>query len=212
MIIFDLDGTLVDSLEGIAFSMNHVLDTSGFGTFPTLEYKKFVGEGIKRLVYKALPETHKDDGSVNEYYDFMCNIYREHYSEGMVLYSGIEELLNKLTHLGLILAINTNKNQDVTDMIVAKYLKYWDFIKVIGSNSGFYKKPNPLGALTLAKLARFDPKDCLYIGDSEVDILTAKNAGMTSITVTWGFRSHAELLVHSPQNIVHYPNEILKYI
>lgn len=212
LIIFDLDGTLVDSLEGIAFSMNQVLKENNFQTYPTLKYKEFVGNGIKHLVYRALPEEYKDSESVEKYYSMMNETYGKHYGAGMDLYPGISDVLDKITNLDIPLAINTNKNQDVTDFIVDEYLNKWNFIKVIGSHGNYERKPNPNGALALAKLAGAKPEECIYIGDSEVDIKTAKNAGMKSIVVTWGFRDKDFLLTLEPEIVVDQAEEIMNYI
>ena len=212
LIIFDLDGTLVDSLEGIAFSMNQVLKQNNFKTYPTLKYKEFVGNGIKHLVFRALPEEYKDPESVEKYYTMMNKTYGKHYAAGMDLYPNIVRVLDEITNLRIPLAINTNKNQDVTDFIINEYLNKWDFIKVIGSHGDYERKPDPSGALALAKLAGAKPKECIYIGDSEVDIKTAKNAGMKSIIVTWGFRDKDYLLTLDPEIVVDHAEDILKYI
>ena len=212
LMIFDLDGTLVDSLEGIAFSMNQVLKENDFETYPTLKYKEFVGNGIKHLVFRALPEEYKDSESVEKYYSMMIKTYGKHYGAGMNLYPGIAKVLDKITNLGIPLAVNTNKNQDVTDFIVDEYLSKWNFIKVIGSHGDYERKPNPSGALALAEMARARPEECIYIGDSEVDIRTAKNAGMKCIVVTWGFRDKDYLLTLNPEIIVDHAEDIINYI
>lgn len=212
LMIFDLDGTLVDSLEGIAFSMNQVLKENDFETYPTLKYKEFVGNGIKHLVFRALPEEYKDAESVEKYYKIMSKVYGKDYGVGMDLYPGISTILDEITDLGIPLAINTNKNQDVTDFIVGEYLNKWSFIKVIGSHGDYERKPNPSGALALAEMAGARPEECIYIGDSEVDIRTAKNAGMKCIVVTWGFRDKDYLLTLNPEIIVDHAEDIINYI
>uniref|UniRef100_UPI0026F30510 HAD family hydrolase n=1 Tax=Alkalibaculum bacchi TaxID=645887 RepID=UPI0026F30510 len=202
----------VDSLEGLAFSMNQVLKDNDFETYPTLKYKEFVGNGIKHLVYRALPEEYKDSESVEKYYKMMNKVYGKHYATGMNLYPGISTILDEITDLGIPLAINTNKNQDVTDFIVDEYLSKWNFIKVIGSHDEYKRKPDPSGALALAEMIGAKLEECIYIGDSEVDIKTAKNAGMKCIVVAWGFRDKDYLLTLNPEIVVDHAEDIINYI
>ncbi|PKM52589.1 MAG: HAD family hydrolase [Firmicutes bacterium HGW-Firmicutes-7] len=212
LIIFDLDGTLVDSIDGLATSMNKVLASRGYPQHRVEDYKRFVGNGIKKLVSRGLPEDLRDPETVDMCYDNMLKAYHEHYAVGMSIYKGIDAVLNELTAKGVILAINTNKNQVMAQKVVDLFLSQWNFVKIIGADANYEIKPSPAAAIHIANEVGVKPSECIYIGDSEVDLNTAKNAGMHSILVTWGFRTEEELLAHKPEVLIKAPSEIMRYI
>lgn len=212
LIIFDMDGTLVDSIEGLATATNKMLESKGYPLHPIEAYKKFVGNGIKMLVTRALPEAHRDQETVNLCYAKMLESYKIYYEVGMGLYKGIDALLDEITNRGIKLAINTNKNQEMAEKVAEGYLNRWHFEEVIGENKRYGIKPSPEAALHIAEVAGLNPSECIYIGDSEVDLKTAQNAGMKSIVVSWGFRTKEELELFPVENLVEVPSEILNYI
>ncbi|NLK98355.1 HAD family hydrolase [Defluviitalea saccharophila] len=212
LIIFDLDGTLVDTIEGIGFSMNKVLENHGFPTHSIEAYRGFVGNGLKNLAKRTLPEDHRDEETIDLCYKEMLDVYSQYYSRGIALYPGIDSLLDQLTKEGYTLAINTNKDQRITEYIVKELLSKWNFIKVIGDEGGYPKKPNPEAALAIAAQGGFKAGECVYVGDSEVDYKTAVNAGMKSVLVLWGFRSREELIKLNPEGVIESPHEIFKMI
>lgn len=212
LIIFDLDGTLVDSIEGLATAMNKVLEAKGYPQHRVEDYKRFVGNGIKKLVMRGLPLDSRDPETVDLCYDKMLKAYAEHYAVGMSIYKDIDIVLNELTAKGIKLAINTNKNQELAEKVVDGFLNKWDFVKVIGASESYDIKPSPVGAIHIAQAVGVMPSECIYIGDSEVDLITAQNAGMQSILVTWGFRTEEQLAIHRPEVLVKTPIDILKYL
>lgn len=212
LVIFDLDGTLVDTIEGIAISMNLVLETRNLPTHSILAYKKFVGNGLRQLVITALPESFRDEKTVELAYIELLEHYRTHFTQGLSVYPGISELLDELTNQKIILGVNTNKNQEMTDWIMSNLFSQWKFVKIIGVDSGFAKKPHPSAVLSIVEQVGVKPEECLFIGDSEVDYHTAKNAGVKCVLVSWGFRSQEELSVLQHEHMIHLPVEFLKHL
>lgn len=212
LIIFDLDGTLVDSIEGLAVSMNKVLAARGYPEHSIGDYKTFVGNGIRKLVSRGLPESYRDQDTINVCYDNMLKVYQELYAVGMSTYQGIDIVLNELSEKGIRFAINTNKNQDMAEKVVSRFLNQWKFVKIMGAGAISSIKPDPEAAIHIATEAGVKPSECIYIGDSEVDLKTAQNAGMHSILVSWGFRTEEELLFHKPEILIKSPEEIMRYV
>lgn len=193
LIIFDLDGTLLDSLEGIGAAMNVVLAGHGLPVHTKAEYRYFVGNGLKKLAERALPaEVFARDG-IHPYYEELVKAYETHYKEGLGLYPGIAELLNRLTETGYQLAVNSNKIDHMVKKIVADYLADWNWTESSGATEELPIKPNPAGAERIMAAAGAAAEETLYVGDSEVDMATAQNAGIDSVFVSWGFRRLADL-------------------
>ena len=212
LVIFDLDGTLVDSIEGIKFSMNRVLDRFNLPNHDTETYKNLVGNGLRNLASKVLPADFSDSDMAEKCYELMLDEYGKNWDREMKLYDGIEIVLDELSKKNITLAINTNKNQEMTDEIVEQYLSKWDFISVIGYNSDFPKKPDPYGVIQIMEKAEVSAEECLYIGDSEVDIQTAINAGISCVSVSWGFRTREQLESYNPKTIINRPVELFDLI
>lgn len=212
LIIFDLDGTLVDTIEGIGFSMNKVLQNHGFPIHTIEAYRRFVGNGLRSLAKTVLPQNHRDDETIDLCYKEMLEVYSQFYSRGISLYPGIEDMLDRLTGEGYAIGINTNKDQRITEYIVKEFLGKWKFVKVIGDEGGYPKKPNPEAALAIAAEGGFKPYESVYVGDSEVDYKTAQAAGMKPVSVLWGFRSREELIKLNPKGVIETPDEIFNKI
>lgn len=208
-IIFDLDGTLVNSLEGLARAMNNVLTRFGYPRHETEAYRYFIGRGIKKLVLRALPEEHRDEGTVAECLAFMREEYQKHWADNMYLYEGIPGLLDELTRLGVKLAILTNKPDNYTELIVQRFLSDWNFAEVIGAREDLPKKPDPTGANLIARKLNIPPENLLYLGDTAVDMETANKAGMFAVGALWGFRSAGELKSAGAKALIKHPLDIL---
>ena len=214
-LIFDLDGTLLDTIDDIAQAMNDALQEMGLNRHSLEEYKVLVGSGIKNLAESVLPpEYHNPEGI-----EGFIGTFREHYARSWhnktKPYSGIVEMLNLLRATDLRLAILSNKSQRFT----AAMADYWfmaegkqTFDPVWGERAGIPVKPNPQAALAIAEQWGLSPQEIAFIGDSDVDMQTAVNAGMLAIGVEWGFRSVAELLESGAQCILQKPEELLKHI
>lgn len=212
-IIFDLDGTLLDSIEDIANSMNFVLETFGFPKHPIHAYKYYVGDGVENLVKRSLPQNKNIEKKTLE----KCIIaYKQEYSvrwkEKSKLYPGIIELLNILSKVDIKTAILSNKPDDFTNQIVNNYLPNSKFELVVGSTIDTPKKPNPTMALKIANHFDLPASQIIFIGDTDTDMITAKNAGMYPIGVLWGFRDKNELKTSGAKLLLNEPRALQEYI
>lgn len=213
LIIFDLDGTLVDSIVGIGNSMNRVLDSFGYPLHTKDKYKAFVGNGIRRLVELALPpKAAADEFILNKAYEMMLQIYQEHYGDGLAVYDGIYEVLEQLTDSGHRLAVLTNKHESMAKPIAKRWFGDYPFEMVIGSNENRPKKPDPTAVQFIMEEVGIGPEDTVYVGDSEVDLMTARNAGIKEVIVSWGFRNKRELEILRPENLIDNPIELMHVI
>jgi phosphoglycolate phosphatase len=205
--IFDLDGTLLDSLHDIGAAMNHALTTHGLPPHPLEAYRHFVGEGVGVLVSRALPPGREDAHAavVATYRAF----YAEHLLDHTRPFPGLLEVLAQLEAEGVKLAVLSNKPDPATRRLVAALLSHVPFGAVYGERSGVPRKPDPTAALAVAAELGVAPGECAFIGDTAVDVDTARAAGMFAVGVTWGFRDMEELRSHGAQAIVHSAEELL---
>jgi phosphoglycolate phosphatase len=209
-IIFDLDGTLIDSLEDIADAMNHTMATFGFPTHNYQAYKYFVGGGLMNLVKSSVPKSALENPQVlQQCFDTMVDYYRKNLTRKTRLYPEIEELLDILTSKGIKMAILSNKRDELTQQICSVLLQKWSFEVVMGATDNFPRKPNPESALFIAKKMNVLPAEILYVGDTNVDMQTAVTAGMFPVGVTWGFRPREELQGAGAQLIIDNPLELI---
>jgi len=208
-IIFDLDGTLLDTIEDIADSMNQVLSENNLPTHDTEAYRLFVGSGIKNLVRKALPESHRDEATVQAYFQTMYDLYKENCVNKTRPYEGIIDLLNNLASRDLKLAILSNKADEMTQQTARALLPEDYFSIIAGLTDEALKKPNPQKALQMSKEMGIDPEEMIYVGDTDVDMQTATNAGMYAVGVLWGFRGEKELRANGAQKLISHPSELL---
>ena len=211
-IIFDLDGTLLDTIEDLADSMNQVLTDLGFPTHTLGAYKTFVGEGVEALIRRALPK----DQLRSELLDQCLGAFREEYSRRWENktrpYAGIPELLDHLTGLGLKMAILSNKLDHFTRIMVARLLPRWQFDPVFGARPSVPKKPDPAGALEIAEALHLAPDHFIYLGDTGIDMKTASAAGMVPVGVLWGFRPADELRAQGARWLIEKPGDLIALI
>jgi len=211
-IIFDLDGTLLDTIEDLADSMNQVLTDLGFPTQTLGAYKTFVGEGLEALIRRALPK----DQLRPELLDQCLGAFREEYSrrwENQTRpYAGIPELLDHLTALGLRMAILSNKMDYFTRIMVARLLPRWRFDPVFGARPSVPKKPDPAGALEIAEALHLAPDHFIYLGDTGIDMKTACAAGMGPVGVLWGFRPADELREQGAKWLIEKPADLISLL
>lgn len=206
-VVFDLDGTLIDSLTDIALCMNEALKEFGYKPHKIEAYKKFIGEGSFILTKNALPkQTHNEQ--ISNVFRRFIEIYEASNHNNTKPYDGIYYLLTKLSHTKLKLGILSNKPHKFTKQFEAEYFNHYDFKEVHGQKEGVPAKPNPIAALDIAKSFNIKPEEIFYVGDTCVDIQTAKNANMKSIGVLWGFRTKEELEVQGADYIVKDPLEL----
>ncbi|MFA6133809.1 MAG: HAD family hydrolase [Phycisphaerae bacterium] len=208
-VIFDLDGTLLDTLEDLADSMNSVLAGMGFPPHPIDAYKYFVGDGIVLLVERALPEGHRDEATVAATVQAQRREYGKRWADKSRPYEGVPQLLDKLTERGIPVAILSNKPHDFTGIVVARLLPQWQFAAVIGEGEGTPKKPAATGALRISAQLSLSPEECLYVGDTNTDMQTAAAAGMYAAGALWGFRTAPELLAAGAKTLLAHPLDLL---
>lgn len=209
--IFDLDGTLVDSLRDLAETANSVLAGAGFPQHPVDAYRYFVGDGVSTLIRRALPATATED---------QCRICQEQFIDSYARnwrinscpYPGIRDMLRGLKNSGLKIAVLSNKPHGFTRDFVEYFFPEHYFEAVFGQRPEVARKPSPQGAIEIAKLMRLAPSQCLYIGDTATDMQTGKSAGMFTIGVLWGFRDRRELERNRADLIVDQPLEIVDYV
>lgn len=210
--LFDLDGTLLDTLEDIADSTNRALDYFGFPQHKVEAYKYFIGDGREALAVRALPENHRDTAIVDRLVARMAEEYAKYWSDNTRPYKGIPELLDTLTGRGIIMSILSNKPHDFTELMVSRLLSPWRFQIVAGASPDIPKKPSPSAALDIAKRLKIRPGAFLYVGDSDVDMKTAVSAGMYPVGATWGFRTADELLAGGAKVLIEKPTDLLKLL
>lgn len=210
-VIFDLDGTLVNSLQDIADSMNIVLKSYNFPTHSYKKHQSFIGSGIRSLVSKSLPVTHNNEKQIDSCFNAMIEVYRDHCTHKTKPYDGIIELLDNLKSRDIKISVLSNKADEFTKKIThALFPNYFD--PVIGLSIEAHKKPNPFGAVEISKTLRLKPEEIIYIGDTGIDMQTANNANMFAIGVLWGFRPKEELILNGAKYLLSNPLDLIKII
>lgn len=208
--IFDLDGTLTDTINAIAHFGNLALTTFGMKALPTENYKLYAGDGRDTLIHRILKASNND---TEEMFKCVRKVYDKNYEKDYIYdtdaFDGIRNLLDELKKRNIKLAVCSNKPDNVVHFVIDSIFGEGYFEEVCGIIDGMKTKPNPETALKIAKLLGVKPDECLFIGDTNVDILTAKNANMTSVGVLWGFRAKEELVTAGADFIVDKPHKIL---
>lgn len=209
--IFDLDGTLIDSIEDIADSMNVVLRENGFPEHDLKSYKIFVGNGIKTLVRRALP-TDSAEEVIERCFTAMIIRYKSYSDVKSAPYKGIPELLAELEGRGVKMAVLSNKADRITKSVIASLLPGTPFVNVEGLKDEATKKPNPANALKICENMGVRPEEIIYLGDTGIDMETAKRAGFYAVGVLWGFRGKDELISNGADILISTPDEALKLL
>lgn len=211
-VLFDLDGTLLDTLEDIADAANAVLASQGMPTHPLAAYKLFVGEGVKRLIERALPANHRSAEMIARCASQFAEEYSRRWNAKTRPYDGILPLLASLIEKHLPLAVLSNKPQAFTAQCVDHYFPAGTFTCVLGQREGVPPKPDPAGAIDIAQRLSLPPAKIAYLGDSSIDMQTAMRAGMYPIGALWGFRSREELLANGAAAVIVRPDELLSHL
>ena len=207
LVIFDLDGTLVNSLEDLGNACNSALESFGYPVHPMESFRYFVGDGVPMLIRRALPESERSEENIARVKAVFDEIYGRNYNVCTRPYDGITELLDKLKAEGILIAVASNKPDNFTQTIVTSM--FGDtFSYVSGKKEGFEKKPDPQIALHIMEKLGVSPKDVLFAGDSSVDMQTAHNAGCDCIGCVWGFRTLQELTDNKATYIANSPIDI----
>ena len=208
LVIFDLDGTLLNTIADLAQSTNYALKELGYPTHEEDAYRFMVGNGINKLFERALPEGEKTEANVLRVRQKFVPYYDLHNADKSLPYPGIPELLTDLQTQGIQLAVASNKYQAAAEKLIAHYFPSIHFIAVFGQREGIPTKPDPAVVHEILKIAAMTSTDTLYVGDSGVDMQTAINAGVTSCGVTWGFRPRTELEAFHPDYMVERAKDI----
>lgn len=212
-IIFDLDGTLINTIDDLADATNNALRINGFPIRKIEEYNNIIGNGVIQQIKRALPTEYKnDEQTINKVIQDFSKQYEKNWMNKTVLYEGINELLNKLKENGFLQAVASNKPDFFTQKIVKHYFEDNIFDFVSGNTPELEKKPSPDIAFKIIKELDVTADECIFVGDTNVDINTAKNAGIFSIGCLWGFRTRQELENAGADLIVSHPDEIFQYI
>ena len=211
-VCFDLDGTLLDSLEDLAICTNGILKKKGFPEHPLEAYNYFVGDGAKMLMTRVLPEAERSDDLIEECRQQFEIDYAECWDQNTRPYDGIPELLNELQIRKLKMAALSNKPHTFTVQFVNHLLKDWDFEVVFGQREGIPRKPDPAGMIEISKKMGVPTEAFLYLGDTATDMKTAKEAGCFAVGVLWGFRPEKELVDNGAQAIIKQPLDLISLL
>lgn len=210
LVIFDLDGTILDTLEDLTDATNYALSVCHFPKRTKEEVRNFVGNGILKLAERAVPEG-TDRTFVLDVYKAFGEYYRRHCLDKTQVYPGVPDLMKALRAKGCLLAVVSNKADYGVQQLCHKFFDgLFDF--AVGEREGVKKKPSPDAVLEVLEALHIAKQDAVYIGDSEVDVATAKNAGMDCLTVTWGFRDRAFLAERGAKHFAERPEEVLEYL
>ena len=211
LVIFDLDGTLLDTLGDLAAACNYLMQCHGYPVHRLDEYRYMVGNGINKLIERALPESVRSPQRAAALRPGFIARYREHLCEHTRPYPGIPELLDVLSARGILTAVASNKYHEGTVALVRHFFSRHDFAAVLGQREGVPVKPDPAIVREILSRAGIAAADALYVGDSDVDMCTAANAGVESVGAPWGFRPRAELEAAGAVRMAETPADILLF-
>lgn len=213
LVIFDLDGTLLDTLGDLSAACNHALEMCGCPPHTSDEYRLLIGGGIRKLFWGALPEDKRTDDVIEKMRSHFLPFYKSHIADLTRPYAGIEEMLDRLVDAGVHIAIASNKFQSGTEELAVKLLGKYSFLAVYGQREGCPTKPDPqIIKDVMAHMPDLKKDEVIYCGDSDVDMITGHNAGVRPIGVCWGFRGRAELESCNPWMLVESPAEIAEAV
>lgn len=212
LVVFDLDGTLVDSIVDLGNAVNFALKEYNLPQNPMSAYYGFVGNGMEDLVRRSMGDKGKDDELYIKVRKVFDEYYNAHCNDNTAPYNGIAELLEALSDKNIKTAVLTNKAQQYVGGILSKCFPSHGFASFYGQRQGVERKPHPQAFELLLKELKVKKEDCLYVGDSEVDVNTAINAGVDLVAVTWGYRSEEILKEAGAKVLANTPQEILSYV
>ena len=208
--IFDLDGTILDTLEDLADAMNYALGEHGYPGRTIEEVRRFVGNGIRKLIERAVPAGLAKE-EIDRVHETFSAYYQQHCADKTRPYEGVLPLLERLRAAGCLTAVVSNKADAAVQPLCRRYYNgLFDY--AVGERTGIRRKPDPDSVQEVLRRLQVEAADAVYIGDSEVDIQTAKNAGLDSIIVTWGFRDRDFLLAHGAQTLIDTPAQLAEAV
>lgn len=212
LVIFDLDGTLVNTIDDLAMSTNYALRQHGYPEHELTAYRYFVGNGITKLIERALPENARQEKIISRLRSEFITYYQQHKTDLSQPYPGIPELLHHLHSQGILLAVASNKYHQGTTELIRHFFGDSLFSIVLGQREGTPAKPDPAIVQEILAATAISNSEALYVGDSGVDIQTARNSNVSSIGVSWGFRSREELETNGADRIANMPRDIETWI
>ena len=210
-IIFDLDGTLVDSLHDISDAMNTVLESLNYPTHTYDTYQYFIGSGLRNLISKALTSSNNKEEQIEICFKMMIQEYRKICTSKTKPYEGILELLDNLTSQNIKLAVFSNKADELTKKIASEIFPN-HFDTAVGLSTEELKKPNPFEAIEISKKWNLKPEEILFVGDSDIDMKTAVNANMFPVGVSWGYRTEEELKSSGAKLVINNASELIEIL
>ncbi|MGB1259058.1 MAG: HAD family hydrolase [Akkermansiaceae bacterium] len=200
-VIFDLDGTLIHSLPSLAGSLNRVLEANNYPTHSEAAVRRFIGNGVRKLIERALPESISPLSSpdlMEPLVHAVSEDYHRTWQNGTYPYPGVTNCLATLQAASIPLAVVSNKPDEFCRVITDALFPSVEFSTVVGQLPGVPAKPDPTSSLKAAADMRRSPEDIWFLGDSTIDLITAKNAGMVSVAATWGYHDHPALIAEAP--------------
>ena len=212
IIVFDLDGTLLNSLEDLADSANWVLEQHGFPTHPVDAYRYFVGDGVRKLIERILPQEERTEARIEQCRQEFVAYYKVHMEDKTSVYEGITGLLAELKNRGLKIAVATNKVHIAVKPLMEKYFPEIRFDSMIGQREGVPVKPAPQIMFDILRETGCEPSEALHVGDTATDMQLAHNAGVTPVGVLWGYRPLEELQEAGAKFIIEKPEELLRLV
>ena len=212
LVIFDLDGTLLDTIADLANAANYALKKLGHPTHPVDTIRTYVGNGINKLLERALPESERNEENVMRMRSHFVPYYDMHNADLSAPYPGIVALLEALQAKRVRMAVASNKYQEATVKLVKHYFPTIRFVEVLGQREGIAVKPDPTIVFDILRKADVSPEEVLYVGDSGVDMQTAMNAKVDAVGVAWGFRPRTELEGFCPKGVIERAEELLMFV
>jgi len=211
-VLFDLDGTLIDTLEDIGTTVNRILANNGFQGHELGDYRHFIGDGVDALITRALPEGNRKENTIRVCVDAFREEYAREWNVKTKPYDTVPEMLDALVTRGLKIAVLSNKPHEFTKRCVSEFFPNWTFHVVLGERDGFPRKPDPAGALEVADHLQIPPAQFIYLGDTDTDMKTAVAAGMCPVGGVWGYRQAEELRESGALFILKRPIELLSLL
>jgi phosphoglycolate phosphatase len=208
-VIFDLDGTLINSIPDIHKSLNIVLRSNHLDMISLHDCEKMVGNGLHDLIHDVLPAERRNAVFIDRLVDEMRTVYSRHWMDAAHLYSGIEKLLDILIEQKIRLAVLSNKHERTTQMMVSQLLSKWKFLVVAGATDSRPLKPHPDAVHHVIARMNLDSNECIFVGDGETDVIAARQAGVLSSAVCWGYRSKELLSSLKPDFLIEHPLDLL---
>ncbi|MDE7407521.1 MAG: HAD family hydrolase [Muribaculaceae bacterium] len=212
LVIFDLDGTLLNTIDDLGCAVNYAMRVNGYPEHNMASYRYMVGNGVNKLLERALPDGERDEANVKRVRKDFGEYYGKHCADHTVPYPGVEDLLDELTRIGVKVAVASNKYQEAVTYLVTKYFPHIPWVAIHGMREGVPGKPDPSIVFNILASVPTPKEAVLYVGDSGVDMETARRACVESVGVTWGFRPQKELEEYNAENIVLDPAAVIRIV